>query len=134
MALYAKNICLNGTTTVLGDFTIDVAHGNVFIDGIAPAHAPGNGMIRFLLILVIQNQLSNGGTYGGGSTLTLKKLCKNITPKGIDFVKSYCKIKVRDILKKLEDIPYFEQNNKYIRINNVLVIVYIAHKARLEFL
>ena len=41
-----------------------------------------------------------------------KKRGKNTTPKGIDFVKSYCKIKDKDILKKLEDI----------------------HKARLEFL
>ena len=39
-----------------------------------------------------------------------------IAPKGID------------ILKKLEDIPYFKQDNEYFRINNVLVIVYNAHK------
>ena len=63
-----------------------------------------------------------------------RKRGKSITPKGIDFVKSYCKTKDTDILRKLEDIPYFEQDNEYIRINIVLFIAYIAHKIRLEFL
>ena len=37
-------------------------------------------------------------------------------------------------MQKLEDILFFELDNEYIRINNVLVIVHIAHKIKLEFL
>ena len=58
-----------------------------------------------------------------------RKRGTNITPKGIDFVKSYCKIKDKQMLKKLEDIPYFELENENITIKNVSGIVYIAHKS-----
>ena len=37
-------------------------------------------------------------------------------------------------MKKLEDIPYFALDNGYIRLNNVLVIVYMAYKLKLEVL
>ena len=54
--------------------------------------------------------------------------------QAIDFVKSYCKIKDKGILKKLEDIPYFKHDNEDIGLNTMLVIVNIAHKVQLEFL
>ena len=77
-----------------------------------------------------------------------RKHGKHITPIGIDFVKScckvkhkdilkklsYCKVRDKDMLKKLEDIPIFKPENECIRINNVLAIIYIAHKTKLEFL
>ena len=63
-----------------------------------------------------------------------KERGKNIALKGIDFVKRYCRIKDKVILKKLENIPCFELDNEYRRTNNVLVSVYIAHKIRLDFL
>ena len=50
-----------------------------------------------------------------------KQQGKNVQPKFIDLVKSYCNTKDKDILKKLEDIPFFEMDNDYIRINNILV-------------
>ena len=77
----------------------------------------------------VQTQKRNGA-YGWKSSnwymftsFLKRKQGKNIAPNGIDFVKSYCKIKDKHILKKREDIPYFAHDNKYIRINNVLLIV-----------
>ena len=51
-----------------------------------------------------------------------KKQGKSTALKGIEFVTSVCKIKDKDILKKLENIPVFEQDNEYIRINNVRLL------------
>ena len=51
----------------------------------------------------------------------------------MDFVKSHFKIRDKDILKKLEETPYFKLENEYIRINNVLVLVFMAHKIKLKF-
>ena len=48
----------------------------------------------------------------------------------MEFVKRLCKINDKEILKKLKGIPFFEEDNDSVRINNVLVIVYIVHKAR----
>ena len=56
-----------------------------------------------------------------------KKRGENVQPRGIDLDKSYCNIKDNDILKKLEDIPYFKSDNDFIRIYNILVIFCIAH-------
>ena len=56
----------------------------------------GLGMIHILVAMDIHNSFLK------------KKRGKNIVLKGIDFVKSYCKLKEKEILKKLEDIPYFE--------------------------
>ena len=46
-----------------------------------------------------------------------RNVVKNTAPKGIDFVKNYCKIKDKDILSKPEDIPYFELDNEYVHQN-----------------
>ena len=56
-----------------------------------------------------------------------KKRGKNAILKGIDFVQSVCSIKDKDILPKLDGIPLFGQDSDYTRVNNILVIVYIAH-------
>ena len=65
----------------------------------------------------------------------LKKTGKKAMLKRIDFVQSICEIKVKDILAKLESIPLFNKfDSHYSRVNNVYVIVYIAHKIRVEFL
>ena len=40
----------------------------------------------------------------------------------------------KDILKNLEDIFLFKSDSDSVRISNILVIAYIAHKIRLEFL
>ena len=37
-------------------------------------------------------------------------------------------------ISKLDGIPLFGQDSDYTRVNNIVVIVYIAHKIRVEFL
>ena len=63
-----------------------------------------------------------------------KKQGKKAILKGIGFVQSICAIKVEDIMSKLEDVPAFGLDSDYTRVNNILVVVYIAYKIRVEFL
>ena len=41
-----------------------------------------------------------------------RNVVKNTAPKGIEFVQGFLKIKDKEILKKLKDIPFFEQDNE----------------------
>ena len=49
-------------------------------------------------------------------------------------MQSVCAIKDKDVLSKLEGISLFGLGSDYTRVNNILAIVYIAHKIRVEFL
>ena len=52
--------------------------------------------------------------------------------QGINFIKTFLNNKEILILKNLEDIPLFNMNSGFVRVNNYLVIVYIAHMLGLE--
>ena len=54
--------------------------------------------------------------------------------KGINFLQSFLNIKDKIILKQLEDIPLFDTDSNFVRVNNVIVISYIAQKLRAEYL
>ena len=57
------------------------------------------------------------------------------TNKPVDSSWFYGFISIKDspILKDLEDIPFFESDNDFIKVNNYLVLVYIAHITKMEF-
>ena len=59
---------------------------------------------------------------------------KNAVIKGIHFLQSILNITDKHIIKQLEDIPLFETDSNLVRVTNLLVITYIAHKLRAEYL
>ena len=46
---------------------------------------------------------------------------------------STMKIEDKEILKHLKDIPLFATDTSFVRVNNCIVISYIAHKLRKAF-
>ena len=54
--------------------------------------------------------------------------------KGINFLQSMLNIKDKGILNALQDIPLFENGTNLVRVNNSMVIAYIARKFRAEYL
>ena len=76
--------------------------------------------------------LDDEKTYELCASYLNKKQGKRTILEGIDFVQSACIIEGKDIMKKLENIPLFENDKDFVRVSNVLVIVYIAHKIRVE--
>ena len=59
------------------------------------------------------------------SQLSENEFCQIDIVKGIDFVKSFCKIKIKIFLKSLIFF-IFDSDSDFIRISNMLVIVYKA--------
>ena len=57
-----------------------------------------------------------------------KKRGKNVDPKGIDFLKTILNFTHKEILKQPDDTPLFETDSDFVRVNNVIVVTYIAHK------
>ena len=47
-----------------------------------------------------------------------KKRGKNVVPKGIDFLKSIRNITDKDTHKQVDDIPLFETDSNFTRVNN----------------
>ena len=63
-----------------------------------------------------------------------KKKGKTGIVKGINFFPSKLSITDKGILNILQDIPLFEKDPDLVRVNNISVIAYIAHKFRAEYL
>ena len=57
-----------------------------------------------------------------------RKRGKHVIPKGIDFRKSILNFADRDMLKQHDEIPLFQTDSNFARVNNCIVITYIAHK------
>ena len=54
--------------------------------------------------------------------------------KGINFLQSILNITDKGILQLLQDIPMFETDSNLVRVNSLIIITYIAHKLRAEYL
>ena len=52
----------------------------------------------------------------------MKRRGKNVVPKHIDFLKSILNITDRGILKQLDDIPLFETDSNFARVNKCIDI------------
>ena len=62
-----------------------------------------------------------------------KKRGRNADLKKNDVIKSFIEIKDKQILKSLEDIPILDTDSDFVRVNNFLIFICIAHKIRLEY-
>ena len=94
--------------------------------------ADGIGLISALMVMTKLKMHLDFSDNEQASTLVetfaKRKRGNTVHSKGINFLQSILNIIDQGILNALQDIPLFKNDSDLVRVNNIMVITYIAHK------